>query len=141
MATPNPASPNHTEQLLAEAEVQQFAAALENSLAMIVKSSVGGEGPRAETLSKAGPIWIRSLITRPAALYLTRLAPQAPGPGGPGRGDLSITAEGGLIVQAGDSAALLDAALTEILATEEQKPVEFTIGTRKFHRLAASEDF
>jgi hypothetical protein len=141
MATPNPASPNHTEQLLAEAEVQQFAAALENSLAMIVKSSVGGEGPRAETLSKAGPIWIRSLITRPAALYLTRLAPKAPGPGGPGRGDLSITAEGGLIVQAGDSAALLDAALTEILATEEQKPVEFTIGTRKFHKLAASEDF
>src|SRR5688500_17776632 len=50
-------------------------------------------------------------------------------------------AEGRLIVQAGDSAALLAASLTEILTTEEQQPVAFTIGTLKFQKLPASPDF
>ena len=143
MATPDPASTNHTEQLLAEAEVQAFAQAIEKAIGQALKQQVraGDEDPRAAALAKSGPLWVRSLITRPAALYLTRLAPQPPEPGGRGRGGPAFTAEGGLIVQAGDSAAILDAALTEILATEEQKPVEFTMGSLKFHKLPARPDF
>ena len=137
MATPNPASTNHTERLLAEAEVQAFAQAIEKAIGQAFKQQgrAGDEDPRAAALAKSGPLWVRSLITRPAALYLTRLEPK-PGPGGP-----AFTAEGGLIVQAGDSAAILNAALTEILATEEHQPVEFTIGTLKFHKLPARPDF
>ena len=132
MAAPDPASPNHTEQLLAEAEVQEFAKAVEKAIAAAMQQAARGEdSPQAEALAKTGPIWLRSLITRPAAIYLTKLEPRGP----------TVTAEGGLIVQAGDSAALLAASLTEILTTEEQKPVEFTIGMQKFHKLPASEEF
>jgi hypothetical protein len=132
MTAPNPASQNQTEQLLAESEVQEFAKAVEKAITAAMQRSVEGEdNPQAEALVKNGPVWIRALLTRPAAMYLTKLEP---------RGQ-AVAAEGGLIVQAGDSAALLDASLTAILTTEDQKPSEFTIGTRKFHKLAASPDF
>jgi hypothetical protein len=133
MATPDPASGNQTEQLFAEAEVRQFAAAFEKALAAGIGRSAGGreDDPRAALLAKSGPLWIRSLLTRPAAIYLTRLEPKGN----------SFTAEGGLIVQAGESAAMLDETLTQLLTTDEQKPAEVAIATRKFHKLAASPDF
>jgi hypothetical protein len=132
MATPDPASTNQTEQLLAEPEVQQFAAAVEKAVATWMNQSTraGEDDPRAAALAKSGPVWVRSLITRPAALYLSKLEPKGQ----------SLAVEGGLIVQAGDSAALLDAALTTLLTEEDRKPVEFTIGTRKFHKLAATPE-
>ena len=133
MAAPDPKSKNHTEQLLAEAEVREFGIALERTLTNFLTqgAAAGGESPApAGQLGKIGPVWIRTLITRPTAIYLTRLEP---------RGDL-FAVEGGVLVQAGDSAALLDAALTELMTMEEQKPVEFTVGPRKFHRVAASRE-
>ncbi len=130
MAKADPGSKNHTEQLLAEAEVQQFAAALERALTSFMAQGIRSEGDAADKLGKTAPLWIRTLITRPTAIYLTRLEP---------RGE-TWAVEGGLIVQAGDSAALLDAALTELLTTENQKPAEFAVGPRKFHKVAASRE-
>jgi hypothetical protein len=132
MATPDPASPNQTEQLLAEPEVQQFAAAVEKAVATWMNQAArsGADDPRNAAVAKAGPVWVRSLITRPAALYLSKLEPKGQ----------SLAVEGGLIVHAGDSAALLDAALTTILTEDDRQPVEFAIGTRKFHKLAATPE-
>jgi hypothetical protein len=93
-------------------------------------SRSGEKDPRTAALAKSGPVWVRSLITRPAAIYLSKLEP---------RGQ-SLTVEGGLIVHAGDSAAMLDSALTTILTEDDRKPAEFAIGTRKFHKLAPSRD-
>jgi hypothetical protein len=130
MAKPDPNSKNHTEQLLAEPEVQQLAAALERAFARFMAQGLGSEGEQAEKLGKTAPLWIRTLVTRPTALYLTRLEP---------RGE-TLAFEGGLIVHAGESAALLDAALTELLTSEEHTPAEFTVGPRKFHKAAASRE-
>jgi hypothetical protein len=132
MAVPNSASPNQTEQLLAEPEVQQFAAAVEKAVAtwMSQAARAGEDDPRNAAAAKSGPVWVRSLITRPAAFYLSKLEP---------RGQ-SLAVEGGMIVQAGDSAALLDSTLTTLFTSEDQKPVEFTLGSRKFHKLAATPE-
>jgi hypothetical protein len=131
MAQPDPASPNHTEQLLAEAEVRQFAAAIEQTIgnALTQAARQQRDNPQAALLAQSGPLWIRSLVTRPAAIYLTRLEP----------GEKSIEIEGALIVQADDAAARLDQVLTALLSSEDEQPVEVTIGARKFHRLKATE--
>jgi hypothetical protein len=131
MAQPDPKSSNHTEQLLAEAEVRQFAATIEqtigNSLTQLARQQ--RDNPQAAILAESGPLWIRSLITRPAAIYLTRLEPS----------ENSIALEGALIVQADDAAERLDQVLTALLTSDEEQPVEVTIGARKFHRLKATE--
>src|SRR5262245_2676660 len=77
MAAPNPASPNQTEQLLAEPEVKEFAAALEQAFAqaMTALTQGGGDPARSARLAQSAPLWARTLITRPAALFVTKLVP------------------------------------------------------------------
>ncbi|MDX1947797.1 MAG: DUF1559 domain-containing protein [Pirellulaceae bacterium] len=130
MAAPNPASTNQTEQLLAEPEIREFAAVLERSLGQVLNLSsrtLPGEPPAPSTA--AAPLWGKVLLTRATAIFVTKFVPREPLP----------LVEGGLIVRAGEHAAQLDASLTEWLGSADQKPVESTIGGRKFHRLAASE--
>jgi hypothetical protein len=128
MATPNPASGNRTEQLLAEPELQQFVATVEKAFAIAIASMPrDGEDPeRTARLAKSAPLWTRTLLTRPAALFVTKFAPEANG----------ITVEAGVIVRAGDAAGPLHTALTELLTTEANQPAEVTIAGRKFLTLA-----
>ena len=132
MAAPDPSSKNQTEQLLAEPEVKAFAVALENALATaIVGTDRGGEdAERSARLAKSAPLWTRTLITRPAAIFLTKVLPDQNG----------LTIEGGLIVEAGDAAEKLHMTLTELLTSETDKPSEVTIAGRKFRKLAASAE-
>lgn len=131
MAAADPKSPNHTEQLLAEAEVRQFAATIQQTIgnALTQAARQQRDNPQAALLAESGPLWIKSLVTRPAAIYLTRIEPR----------ENSIELEGALIVQADDAAARLDHVLTALLTSEDEPPVEVTIGARKFHRLKATE--
>ena len=130
MAAADPASANQTEQLLAEPEVREFAAALERAFGRAITASAANSGDECAALhAKAAPLWARTLVTRPAAMFLTKLEP---------RGN-SVAVEGGLILQAGEAAAELDASLTQLLSSEDRQPAEITIGTRKFHKLAADE--
>jgi hypothetical protein len=69
---------------------------------------------------------VRTLLTRPAAIYLTRFNPAG------NRPDI----EAGLIVRADDAAGALHGSLTDALTTEDSKPVETTIAGRKFLTLA-----
>jgi len=133
MAAPNAASSNQTEQLLAEPEVKAFAAALERAINSAVASAPRGGGDdaeRAARLAKSAPLWARTMITRPAAMFLTKLVPQG--------NNLAI--EGGLILQADAAADPLHAALSDLLTTPDHKPAEVTIAGRKFQRLAARPD-
>ena len=127
MAAADAASTNQTEQLLAEPEVQALAAALERALASAAaaKTSGAADPERAARLAKSAPLWVRTLLTRPAAIYLTRFNPAG------NRPDI----EAGLIVRADDAAGALHNSLTDALTTENNKPVQVTVAGRKLQRL------
>ncbi len=127
-AAPDAASSNRTEQLLAEPEVRAFAAALERALASAAagQAASSADPARATRLAKSVPLWTRTLLTRPTAIYLAKFNPQG------NRPDI----EAGLIVRADDAAGALHAALTEALTSEATKPAEATIAGRKFLTLA-----
>ncbi len=132
MAAPNPVSSNQTEQLLAEPEVKAFAAAFEKAFASAMAGMQrGGDDPaRSARLAQAGPLWARTMITRPAAIFLSKLEPQGNG----------LNVEGGLILHAGEAAEPLKATLTDLLTSETDKPAEVTIAGRKFMKLTARND-
>jgi len=128
MATPNPASANQTEQLLAEPELKAFVAAIERNVLAAALAAAKKEGTppeKADRIGNAVVLWIRSVLTRSGALYVSRLVPR----------EQEIDLEGALLLSAGDTAAELERALLEIL-TEQEAPIEqTTIAGRKFHKL------
>jgi len=88
----------------------------------------GGDDPaRTARLAQAGPLWARTIITRPAAIFLSKLQPEGN----------SLTIEGGLLLHAGDAAEQLKGTLNDLLTSETGKPAEVTIAGRKFMKLAA----
>src|SRR3954468_7395510 len=107
MATPSAASGNRTEQLLAEPELAEFVASLEKAFVSAVVGMQPEEKNPARTarLAKQALLWTRTLVTRPTALFVTKLAPEG--------NNLAI--EAGLVVHAKDAAAELDATLTDLL--------------------------
>lgn len=95
-AKPDPASKNHTEQLLAEQEVQRFVSELETRLRDAIKRGApqGPQAAQAAVLAEEGPNLIKLLITRPAAFFVESAAIN---PGG-------LTIKGGAVIAAGDQA-------------------------------------
>ena len=65
-AKPDPASKNHTEQLLAEQEVQRFISELETRLRDAIKRGApqGPQAAQAAVLAEEGPNLLKLLITR-----------------------------------------------------------------------------
>src|SRR5688500_13464773 len=97
-AKPDPASKNHTEQLLAEQEVQRFVHELETRLREALKRGAPQEGPQAAQatlLAEEGPNLVKFLITRPAALFVEQAMV---GPAG-------VVVKGGAVISAGDRSA------------------------------------
>lgn len=130
MGKADPASTNHTEQLLAEPEVARFAKALEDSLAKATEQLGQSEDPRIKEAAAMVPIWSRAILTRPTAIFVTRLAPS----------ESSVEIEAGLIVKADANAARLAQSLAGLLAAgdrEEARLKEVTLGGKKFYQLAA----
>jgi hypothetical protein len=130
MAKADPASKNHTEQLLAEPELARFAKALEDSLAKVTEQLGQSEDPRIKQAAAMVPIWSRAILTRPTAIFVTKLVPR----------ENSAEIEAGLIVKADANAAKLAQSLAGLLAAgdgEEKRLKEVTIGGKKFYQLAA----
>ena len=102
MAEPDPNSTNQTEQLLAEPEIQQLVDAVSQKVVEALRQQAGnrGESPAA-FFAVEGPKLLKTLLTRPTAIYLSRLEM---GPDGP-------QIEGGMIVRVGDDAEEIKAVL------------------------------
>jgi len=89
------------------------------------------ENPERSTrLAKAASMWTRTLLTRPTALFVTKLAPEGN----------SLAIEAGLVVHAREAAVPLNSALTEYFTTDTSKPAEVTIAGRHFLALPTNAD-
>lgn len=125
LATPDPKSQNHTEQLMAEPEVQALAAELEKSLKIVLQQSVGNStDPQLQQIPKIIPLWAKALTTRSAAVFASRIEVL----------ENRVNLEGGLLVDAGDQSELLAAGLVQMMSGEHQKPTAITLGKLRFHR-------
>ncbi|MEX2185790.1 MAG: hypothetical protein WD875_03305 [Pirellulales bacterium] len=96
MAEPDPASKNHTEQLLADAEVQKFVAAVEVAIGAALMHDARDNEQR-KVFAAEMPKLVKALLTKPTAGYVGEIGL---GPSGP-------TIEAGLIVSTGEDTAKL----------------------------------
>lgn len=130
MAAPNPQSTNHTEQMLAEPEVQEFAAEIERAIGRALKqASVETDDPKAQQLIQLGPVWAKTLVTRSTAIFLSRLEV----------GREKVDFEVGILIDAAGEAKAIAAGLVDVLSSEDLRFQEVTVGTFKMHRIAIAE--
>jgi hypothetical protein len=130
LATPDPKSPNHTEQLMAEPEVQALGAELEKALKNFLQQSVRNSAdPQLQQIPKIIPLWAKTLTTRSVAIFASRIEVQ----------ENRVSLEGGLLADAGDQSELLAASLVQMLTGENRKPTAITLGKLRFHRFAPPE--
>jgi hypothetical protein len=104
-ATPDAASTNRTERLLAEPEIQLLLGEIERRLTQGLSEAIKEEGPEAQFAAEQSLKWSRTLLTRPAALFVSRVNL---GPEGP-------DVQGGMVVNVGDAAGELQALLVKLL--------------------------
>jgi hypothetical protein len=102
-ASADPNSPNRTERLLAEPEVQELARALDLAIVESIRTSAGATGPRIEEAFDL----VKLLLSRPTALFVTRFTPPAEGS--------AFELEAGLIVNTGESRAQVEQSLNNLL--------------------------
>lgn len=125
-AQPDGKSANHTEQLLAEPEVRAFVQSLEKTIGTTLNQYASqAEDAKAKQLASVSPLWIKTLTTRSAAIFLTKLEMTEP---------QRLTIEGGMLIEAGGDAAALAQGLTDVITTDDQKPTPVTIGRATFQR-------
>ena len=125
LATPDPKSANHTEQLMAEPEVQALAAELEKSLKIYLQQSVGDtKNPELQQVPKIIPLWAKTLTTRSVAVFASRIEML----------DKHVQMEGGMLVDAGDHSELLAVGLVQLMSTAELKATPITLGKLRFQR-------
>ncbi len=103
IASPDAASDNQTEQLLAEPEIQHLFSEVERLITAAVQQGAMREGPEATALAEDGLKWGKVLLTHPTALFVSKAEM---GPTGP-------EVVGGAIVRVGTKNAELEAALAK----------------------------
>ncbi len=106
MADPDPNSPNHVEQLLAEPEVRDFFVELEKQIVTALKKAAEREGPETIQAIDDGAKWVKKLLTSPTAIYLSSVKM---GPEGP-------DVQGAAIVNVGEEAVQLKALMQKYQA-------------------------
>ena len=128
MATPDATSANQTEQLFAEAEVQEFGRSLEKTIGLAVRHFAQQNGdPKADMLAKVVPQWTKAVITRSSAVFATKVE-MANG---------KLVFEGGLLIDAGAAdAPLLVDGLIQIIKSPDNQPQTVKLGTTQFARFA-----
>lgn len=104
MATPDASSTNQTEQLLAEPEVQQLLTEIEKQIRQAILKAAENEGPEVLPIAKDAIEWGKSLLTQPAAVFLSDVKIN---PGGPPE------IEAGAVIQLGEEAAAVKAKLLQ----------------------------
>ena len=136
-AKPDPNSKNRTEQLLADQEVQRFVDEVGTQIGNALAQTAKGKR-EAETVVQTLPGLIKTLVTRPTALYVAQVLPK----------DNNVTARGGLVVNVGsevqataEALGKLETLLAEELGRQNQaKMEEVTIAGVKLKRLTIQPD-
>ena len=125
-AAPDAKSTNQTEQLLAEPEVQNLLSAIDRAIVASIKKDTQ-RSPRAEVAKHVYPL-LKTLLTRPAAVFLSKAAI---GPQGP-------NVQGGAICNVAEkSAAVVESleGLEKLLPPDAVEKIE--IAGASFHRIKA----
>lgn len=112
MATPDPNSPNQTEQLFAEPEIQQLVAGIEEQIIRVARREASGREER--VLATELPGLIKIALTHPLAFYVGDVQPVAGG--GPPR------IQAGLAVKLGEEADGVAASIQRLLALAHGGP-------------------
>lgn len=132
MAKPNAASENHTERLLAEPELKEFADALEQTFSASIVPQLRDLTPDQQKLMRlAVPQAVRTIITRGTTVYVSKASPNGEG----------IAVEGGLVLHAGEDAATLRTQIVQLLEMVKIPTEEVQVGSVKFTRVAPTPDF
>ncbi len=100
-AAPDANSPNHTEQLLAEPEVQHLVKQIEQKVVAGLRRAAGQKGPEAAAIADDASKWAKRLLVNPAAMFVSHVKI---GPAGP-------DVRAGAVIKVGDDAAQLKATL------------------------------
>lgn len=131
MAPADPKSTNQTEQLLAEPEIKRFAQSLEKTLRDVARRQADQDrgNPKAAQAARLMPSLSKAILTRSAAIFVTRLAMKEDQP------DI----EGGLLLDAGDDAKAIVGALVQLLTSPDASPEELTLNKTRFYRFAAQD--
>jgi hypothetical protein len=108
-AKPDATSKNHTEQLLAEEEVQRFGAELERRLVAALREHANGPDAIA---AQEVPKLVKIALTRPAAIFVSEFKMGQRGP------DI----HGGLIINLGDQAGDAKASIDRLTALSPMSP-------------------
>lgn len=134
-AKPDASSTNRTEQLLADKEVQQFVTELTEQIDRALAQAAKGK-PDAEVLHQTLPGLLKTLVTRPTAIYLSEIIAS----------ERQGKVRGGLVTNVGDKAEEVARSLARLellFAAElrgEQKIEDKTIGGVRWKRVAVNPD-
>jgi len=125
-ATPDAKSKNQTEQLLAEVEIGKFVSAIESELIGLLQKSTQGD-QQAQALSQTLPGLLKTLLTRPATLYVAKA----------GMGPAGFDVQAALVVNAGSDAGNVGAAIAQLesrVAAMGLQLSEVTVGAAKLRK-------
>jgi hypothetical protein len=128
MATPSATGGNQAEQLLAEPDVLKFLTVLESTLTTAAVAAAKNKGiapEQADQITKTVQLWLRTVLTKSAAAYVSRFEPK--------NNDLDVQAA--VIIKAGDTAVELDQSFTTLWSQGQEKPTETTVAGRPFRKL------
>jgi hypothetical protein len=132
MASPDAASGNQTEQLLAEPEVQHLFRELEVRITQGLQAmSEGGRDPSGAVMAELMPKLGKALLTRPTAVFVSSVQPK---PGG-------VDVHGGMLVNVGENVAEIRVALEKLQRQsigDAAKTVEIAEST--FYQFQPGED-
>jgi hypothetical protein len=116
MRPADPSSENHTEQLLAEPEVQRFLAEVDAQVTAVVRRA-GGMSRDGRIVTEEAPKLVRALLIRPVAVFVEDLQP------GPNN---SVNIEGALVLNAGDRREEIAGAIQALAALSAEKGLAST---------------
>ncbi len=91
IADPDPNSGNHTEQLLAEREVQRFIKNLDQAITAGLISEARGNESR-KVVAETAPVLVKAMLTHPGALFVGKAS----------LGVRGVEVDGGLVVSTGE---------------------------------------
>lgn len=100
----DPASDHPTEQLYAEPQVERFTAEVAKHFEQVFRRGAGSS-PADRVLADVGPMLIRTLASRPSAIYVEELQ----------KGSRSWNVEAALVVNAGDNVGTVRTAISRLL--------------------------
>lgn len=104
-AEPDPGSANRTERLLAEPQIRSLVAAIEKEITLAIRKETR-RNPRSAAIGENVPFLVRTLLTRPAALYISQFQMGQQGP----------QVQAGLVVNVGDQKDKVLSALRSVQA-------------------------